>query len=54
MSEEMFSGIKSDFSSFARFQGVNIQTQILVSFWKGNFCDAISLKVEQLKILHVY
>ena len=44
----MFSGIKSDFfSSFARFQGVNIESRRLVPFWNGNFRDVIPLKVEQ-------
>ena len=34
--EKMFSGIKSDFfSSFARFQGVNIESRWLVPFWRG-------------------
>ena len=39
-------------SSFARFQGVNIESRSLVPFWKGNFCDVISLKVEQPIILN--
>ena len=39
---------KSDFfSGFARSQGVNIESQLLVLFWKVDFCDVISLKVEQ-------
>ena len=43
-----FSGIKSDFfSSFARFQGVNTESRSIVPFWKGNFCDVISLKLEK-------
>ena len=45
---QMFSGIKRDFfSSLARFQGVNTESWWLVPFWKGNFCDVISLKLEK-------
>ena len=54
MPEKMFLGIKSDFFSFARFQGVNIESRWLVLFWKETFCGVISPKVEKPITLNVY
>ena len=42
--EKMFSGIKSDF--FRILLG-KYRIAMTVPFWKENFCDVISLKVEQ-------
>ena len=44
MPEKMFSGIKSDFSRVFFIPGGKYR---IFPFWKGNFCDVISLKVEQ-------
>ena len=45
--KDVFRHKKWFFWSFARFYEVNIESRWLVPFWKGNFCDVISLKEEK-------
>ena len=40
------------FKRYTRFPGLNTQIRWLVPFLWGNFCDVISPKLEELKILH--
>ena len=44
--DRCFQAENTIFTSFALFQRVDIELAMTCLFWRGNFCDVISLKVE--------